>query len=105
MGKGSRNREIRVVKGQANDNGGVKLSKKQRIRLEEKKARQKKMVTMGATIAILVAIIVTIFAVTIGNQIDLEGSVGATSEKYEIDNAMIAYFMYGQYNTFVNNNY
>lgn len=106
MGKGSRNREVRIAANQANNSGEIKLSKRQLIRLEEKKARIKKMVTMGATIAILIAIIVTTVAVTIGKTPDLEGTVGATSEVYgEIDNGMIAYFMYSQYQSFVNENY
>lgn len=105
MGKGSRNREVRVTDNQATANGGVKLSKKQLIKQQEQKEKTQKTITMVAAIVILVAIIVGIVVVALNKTPKLEGNISATSEKYEIDNAMMAYFMYSQYNTFVNNNY
>ena len=104
MGKGSRNREVRIAENQATANGGVKLSKKQLIKQQEKKEKTKKIITMVATIAILVAVVVAIVAVSLNKSPKLEGTVSATSSYGEIDNAMMAYFMYSQVNTFVNNN-
>ena len=100
MGKGSRNREVRIADNQATANGGVKLSKKQLIKQQEQKEKTKKTITMVAAIVILVAIIVGIVVVAMNKSPKLEGNISATSEKYEIDNAMMAYFMYSQYNTF-----
>ena len=105
MGKGSRNREVRIADQEAVTNGGMKLSKKQLIKQQEQKEKTKKIITMVATIAILVAVIVGVVVVSLNKTPKLEGNISATSEKYEIDNAMMAYFLYSQYNTFVNNNY
>jgi len=105
MGKGSRNREVRVADNQATANGGVKLSKKQLIKQQEQKEKTKKTITMVAAVTIIVALIVVGVVWTLSRSPKLEGNISATSEKYEIDNAMMAYFMYSQYNTFVNNNY
>ncbi|MBE6637102.1 MAG: hypothetical protein E7618_04800 [Ruminococcaceae bacterium] len=105
MGKGSRNREIRISENQGNSSSEVKLSKKQLIRMQEKKARIKKYVTMAAVLVIAVSLVVAIVATSLAKTPKLEGVIAATSEKYEIDNAMIAYLLYNQYTSFINENY
>ncbi len=105
MGKGSRNREVRIAENQASANGGIKLSKKQLIKQQEKKEKLKRTITMVASLVILVAVVVGVVVVALNKAPKLEGNISATSDKYEIDNAMMAYFMYSQYSTFVNNNY
>lgn len=106
MGKGNRNRELRISDRQpATAENGVKLSKMQLIKQQEKKAKIKKYVTMSASIIIVAALIVAIVLVSLSKAPKLEKTVSATSEKYEIDNAMMAYFMYGQYRSYVQNNY
>lgn len=106
MGKGNRNRELRIAdKPSATADNGVKLSKMQLIKQQEKKAKIKKYVTMIASIAIVVGLVVGIVAVSLSKAPKLEKTVSGTSEKYEIDNAMMAYFMYGQYRSYVQNNY
>ena len=66
MGKGSRNRETRVVGNEANENVGAKLSKKQLIKLQQKKARTKKIITWIATAAIAIAVVAAIIIPGIG---------------------------------------
>lgn len=106
MGKGNRNRELRIAdKPSATAGNGVKLSKMQLIRQQEKKAKIKKYVTMTASIAIVIGLVIGIVAVSLSKAPKLEKTVSGTSEKYEIDNAMMAYFMYGQYKSYVQNNY
>lgn len=106
MGKGNRNRELRIAdKPSAAAGNGVKLSKMQLIRQQEKKAKIKKYVTMTASIAIVIGLVIGIVAVSLSKAPKLEKTVSGTSEKYEIDNAMMAYFMYGQYKSYVQNNY
>lgn len=101
MGKGSRNREVRITANDAGQNGGAKLSKKQLIKLQEKKARTKKFVTIAAAVVILIAIVIGVFSCAFKTP-NLLGTVGATSEYYEeIDNGVIAYLMYGNYQQFV----
>lgn len=106
MGKGNRNRELRIAdKPSATADNGVKLSKMQLIKQQEKKAKIKKYVTMIASIAIVVGLVVGIVAVSLSKAPKLEKTISGTSEKYEIDNAMMAYFMYSQYRSYVQNNY
>ena len=106
MGKGNRNRELRIAdKPSAAAGNGVKLSKMQLIRQQEKKAKIRKYVTMTASIAIVIGLVIGIVAVSLSKAPKLEKTVSGTSEKYEIDNAMMAYFMYGQYKSYVQNNY
>ena len=106
MGKGNRNRELRIAdKPSATAGNGLKLSKMQLIRQQEKKAKIKKYVTMTASIAIVIGLVIGIVAVSLSKAPKLEKTVSGTSEKYEIDNAMMAYFMYGQYKSYVQNNY
>lgn len=106
MGKGNRNRELRIAdKPSATAGNGVKLSKMQLIRQQEKKAKIRKYVTMTASIAIVIGLVIGIVAVSLSKAPKLEKTVSGTSEKYEIDNAMMAYFMYGQYKSYVQNNY
>lgn len=105
MGKGSRNRELRITENQASADSGVKLSRKQLIRQQEQKERTKRYITMAASIVILVGLIVAIVVVTLNKTPKLESTVSATSGEYEIDNSMMAYFMYSQYQSFVQQNY
>lgn len=106
MGKGSRNRELRISdKPSATADNGVKLSKMQLIKQQEKKAKIKKYVTMIASIAIVVGLVVGIVAVSLSKAPKLEKTISGTSDKYEIDNAMMAYFMYSQYKSYVQNKY
>lgn len=106
MGKGNRNRELRIAdKPSATAGNGVKLSRMQLIRQQEKKAKIRKYVTMTASIAIVIGLVIGIVAVSLSKAPKLEKTVSGTSEKYEIDNAMMAYFMYGQYKSYVQNNY
>ncbi len=105
MGKGSRNRELRISEDQATANSGVKLSKKQLIKQQEKKAKIKKYITMIASLVIIIGLVVAIVVVSLNKAPKLEATVSATSEKYEINNAMMAYFMYGQYHSYVNQYY
>ena len=105
MGKGNRNRELRITdKPSATAGNGVKLSKMQLIRQQEKKAKIRKYVTMTASIAIVIGLVIGIVAVSLSKAPKLEKTVSGTSEKYEIDNAMMAYFMYGQYRSYVQKN-
>ena len=105
MGKGNRNRELRIAdKPSAAAGNGVKLSKMQLIRQQEKKAKIRKYVTMTASIAIVIGLVIGIVAVSLSKAPKLEKTVSGTSEKYEIDNAMMAYFMYGQYRSYVQKN-
>ena len=60
MGKGSRNREVRIADQKTAGNGGVKLSKLQLIKQQERKAAIKRTVTMVAAAILVVAVIVAI---------------------------------------------
>ena len=84
MGKGS----------QTNETGAVKLSKKQLIRLKEKKKRNKKILTGIIAGVIAVAIVAAIIITSIPNVPDLEGQLVAKNEFFEIDGAMFAYMVY-----------
>lgn len=105
MGKGSRNRENRIVDGLESENVGVKLSKMQLIKQQKKKEKTKKIITSVIAVVILIGIIVGVVAMNQSRTPKLVGVISATSQAYELDNAMMAYFLYSQYNTFVNNNY
>ncbi len=76
---------------------GVKLSKRQLVRLQQKKAKQKKIIGWVATAVITVAIVAAIIISSIPATVYLEGSItakGGKDGKYEIDNAMFAYLLY-----------
>ena len=76
---------------------GVKLSKRQLVRLQQKKAKQKKIIGWIATAVIAVAIVAAIIISSIPATVYLEGSIvakGGKDGKYEIDNAMFAYLLY-----------
>ncbi|MBO4355695.1 MAG: hypothetical protein J5850_02440, partial [Clostridia bacterium] len=104
MGKGSRNRELRAgdVKSESVNNG-QKLSKLQQIRKQERKDKITRTVTAVAIIAIIVAIVVSLVIVNVNKNTKLTRLVAGTSEKYRIDDAMVAYFMYYRYNYIANN--
>lgn len=80
MGKGSRNRELRISEDQATANSGVKLSKKQLIKQQEKKAKIKKYITMIASLVIIIGLVVAIVVVSLNKAPKLEATVSATSE-------------------------
>ncbi len=105
MGKGSRNREVRIADQKTDGNGGVKLSKLQLIKQQERKAAIKRTVTLVAAAILVVAVIVAIVVVSINKNPNLEGIPAGTSEKYEIDAGMMAYFYKNGFNNFVNQNY
>ena len=76
---------------------GVKLSKRQLVRLQQKKAKQKKIIGWIATAVVAVAIVAAIIISSIPATVYLEGSItgkGGKDDKYEIDNAMFAYLLY-----------
>ena len=76
---------------------GVKLSKRQLVILQQKKAKQKKIISWIATAVIAVAIVAAIIISSIPETVYLEGSItgkGGKDGKYEIDNSMFAYLLY-----------
>ncbi len=102
MGKGSRVRDERAQNG--NDIGAVKLSKKQIIRLQEKKKRNKKILTWGITAVVAIAVVVAIILTSIPKVPNLEKHLVASNELIEIDGAMFAYVVYdyvGQYGSYM----
>ncbi len=102
MGKGSRARDERAQNG--NDTGAVKLSKKQIIRLQEKKKRNKKILTWCISAAIAVILVVAIVMANIPKVPNLEKHLVAENELIEIDGAMFAYVVYdyvGQYGSYL----
>lgn len=102
MGKGSRVRDERAQNG--NDTGAVKLSKKQIIRLQEKKKRNKKILTWGITAVVAIAVVVAIVLTSIPKVPNLEKHLVAENELIEIDGAMFAYVVYdyvGQYGSYM----
>lgn len=103
MGKGSRNREVRVEDAQVTETNAPKLSKKQLIRIQQKKAKQKKIITWVATAAIAVALVAAIIFMSIPATPDLEGSIVAEGAGFEVDNAMFAYLLYD--NLYQNSSY
>ena len=101
-GKGSRVRDERAQIG--NDAGAAKLSKKQSIRLEEKKKRNKKILTWGITAVVAIAVVVAIILTSIPKVPNLEKHLVANNELIEIDGAMFAYVVYdyvGQYGSYM----
>lgn len=102
MGKGSRVRDERAQIG--NDAGAAKLSKKQIIRLQEKKKRNKKILTWGITAVVAIAVVVAIILTSIPKVPNLEKHLVANNELIEIDGAMFAYVVYdyvGQYGSYM----
>ncbi len=104
MGKGSRVREDRTANNQTAEVGAVKLSKKQIIRLQEKKKRNKKIITWSISAVVAIAVVVAIILSVIPNIPDLEANMVAKNEHFEIDGAMFAYVVYdyvGQYGSYM----
>lgn len=94
------NNENKTVK----DNGSVKLSKKQLIRLQQKRAKNKKIITSVVTSVIIVLIAVAIVWVSIPKLPNLEKDTAGKSEEYKIDNAMFGYLLYNnlqQYSSYL----
>lgn len=104
MGKGSRNRELRISDNQTTQNP-IKLSKKQLVKQQEKKEKIKKYVTMIASLAIVVGLVVATVVATLNRAPKLESTISGVSEKYEINNGMMAYLMYSQYQQYIQENY
>ena len=103
MGKGSRNKTNRAAEVQNTAKAGEqKLSKLQLVKKAEQKARTKKII--ASAIAIIIALgVLTAIIIMIANAEPAPSKViSGTSEYYEIDNAMMSYFFYSKYNTFVN---
>ncbi len=91
MGKGSRVRDERAQNGNENT---VKLSKRQIIQLQEKKKRNKKILTWVISAVIAVTLVVAIVIASIPNVPNLEKHLVAANELIEIDGAMYAYVVY-----------
>ena len=99
MGKGSRNRETRVTD-QSVNNGTVKLSKKQLIRLQEKKKRTNKIIKWSIAAVLAVVIVAAIIITSLPHVPDLEGQLVAKNGSFEIDGAMFAYVVYDYVNQY-----
>ncbi len=102
MGKGSRVRDERAQNG--NDTGAVKLSKKQIIKLQEKKKRNKKILTWSITAVVAIAVVVAIILTSIPKVPNLEKHLVAKNELIEIDGAMFSYVVndyVGQYGSYM----
>ncbi len=102
MGKGNRSKELRISENQVTANPEGKLSKMQLIKQQEKKKKTRRYITIAASLVIVVAIIGGIFACSSFRTPKLEGVTAATCGDYELDNAMMAYFLYSQYHTYIN---
>ena len=100
MGKGSRNRENRVVDNEANETVGAKLSKKQLIKLQQNKARNKKIISWIVTAAVAIALVTAIIITNLPNIPDLEKNIVAEVGDIKIDGAMFAYVVYGYVNQY-----
>lgn len=96
MGKGSRNRQMRITDNEVTSNPEAKLSKKQLVKREEKRAKIKKFVAVTACLVIIVAVVAAIFIGSYRKKNVLNGVICGTSEKYEVNNGMVAYYMYSQ---------
>lgn len=107
MGKGSRVRDEREQN--VNDNGSVKLSKRQIIKLQEKKKRRKKILTWGMTAVIAIALVVVIIIGNLPTPVpNLSKYEAGKNEYIEVDGAMYAYLVYeslGQYYTYMVQSY
>ncbi len=99
MGKGSRVREEKAANGQ-NETGAVKLSKKQIIRLQEKKKKTKKILTWSITAVVAIAVVVAIIITSIPNVPNLEAQLVGKNEYFEMDGAMFAYVVYEYVNQY-----
>ncbi|MBQ7780112.1 MAG: hypothetical protein IJ404_06420 [Clostridia bacterium] len=103
MGKGSR---VRDERGQnVNETGSVKLSKRQIIKLQEKKKRRKKILTWGMTAVIAIALVVVIIVGNLPTPTPNLSKYDVGENEYvEVDGAMYAYLVYeyfGQYYTYM----
>ena len=107
MGKGSRVRDERSQN--VNENGSVRLSKRQIIQLQEKKKRKKKLLTWGITAVIAIALVVTIIIGNLPAPVpNLAKYEVAENEFIDVDGAMYAYLVYdslGQYYQYVVSQY
>lgn len=99
MGKGSRNRESRVTD-QTVDNGAVKLSKKQLIRLQEKKKRTNKIIKWSIAAVVAIVVVAAIIITSLPNVPDLEANLVAENEHFKVDGAMFAYVVYDYVNQY-----
>ena len=103
MGKGSRVRDERAQN--INEVGVTRLSKKQIIRLQEKKKRNKKILTWVISAVIAVVLVVAFVLPSIFPKVpNLEKYLVAENELIEIDGAMFAYVVYdyvGQYGSYM----
>ncbi|OLA58459.1 MAG: hypothetical protein BHW37_02840 [Firmicutes bacterium CAG:272_52_7] len=99
MGKGNRNRELRITdKPSAAAGNGVKLSKMQLIRQQEKKAKIRKYVTMTASIAIVIGLVIGIVAVSLTYYLpyfglDTSKSLKSQKPAGSTDTTWFAFFM------------
>ncbi len=98
---GSRKQEVRITEKDQTVNGGTKLSKKQLIKQQQQKEKIKKLVSTIASIAIVIGIVAGVLALVLNKTPKMEGNISVTSEYFELDNAMMAYYMYD----YVNQNY
>ncbi len=99
MGKGSRNRETRVTD-QSVNNGTVKLSKKQLIRLQEKKKRTNKIIKWSIAALVAVVIVAAIIITSLPHVPNLEKQLVAENEHFKVDGAMFAYVVYDYVNQY-----
>jgi len=106
MGKGQRNKErkqnnITVVTGRGKTKS---MSEKEFKKYEEKKKLRKEYASITAIAVAVLAVILAVALIVIQiNTKPLNDTISVVSDVYEIDNAMMGYFLYSNYNTFVNN--
>ncbi len=95
MSKGNRNRELRTTAGSSTETQ-AKLSKLQLVKQQEKKEKTKKIIAWSIVALIVVAVIVGIVVTSCTKSANMRKIV-AKSEHYEIDNSMVAYVMYNEF--------
>ena len=95
MSKGNRNRELRTAQSSSSETP-AKLSKLQLVKQQEKKEKTKKIIAWGIVALIVVAVIVGIVVTSCTKSANMRKIV-AKSEHYEIDNSMVAYAMYSEF--------
>lgn len=99
MGKGTRKRDARLKE--------AKMLRVQQAREQRRKAKQRKsiIVSIVATILIVASVIGVCTGVVAVKEsgVLLRNKVSITSEHYEVDNAMLSYFIFNQYASFINN--
>ena len=80
----------------------AKLTKSQLIKKQQRKRKLNKIISIGVCILLAAALIASVVAFSMSITPSLKSTVSVKSKYYNLDNSVVAYYLFSNYNTYCN---